>query len=410
MAKLTNPRAARSNANLQRPWRTPPLPLSGDFIAAAGAGRTAISLDPAPGEPYLSLGNALIGQGQYSAAVEPLRAASERLPGNATIHNSLGVALLESGQLTAAETSLRRTVELMPTLIEGHSNLSHLLNLLHLPEDAAAHAWRAVELDANFAAGWNNLAGALLALDQPEKALTAAERAIELSGESVEAENTLGRALAALARGGEARAAFERALKIAPDNAEVHFNHALSLLTAGEYSTGFSEYEWRLKLGGDAISHFTTAMWDGAPLDGATILLRAEQGFGDCLQFIRFAPLVAERGGHVIVACQEPLRRLLAGVAGVSETVSLDGPVREFAQHVALASLPHILNMNPGTMAPPSAYVPQSKNPWQLGAPAGARLKVGFAWSGNPTNKINRRCSCPIEHLAPLLARRDIAC
>lgn len=290
MAKLTNPRAARSNANLQRPWRTPPLPLSGDFIAAAGAGRTAISLDPAPGEPYLSLGNALIGQGQYSAAVEPLRAASERLPGNATIHNSLGVALLESGQLTAAETSLRRTVELMPTLIEGHSNLSHLLNLLHLPEDAAAHAWRAVELDANFAAGWNNLAGALLALDQPEEALTAAERAIELSGESVEAENTLGSALAALARDGEARAAFERALKIAPDNAEVHFNHALSLLTAGEYSTGFSEYEWRLKLGGDAISHFTTAMWDGAPLDGATILLRAEQGFGDCLQFIRFAP------------------------------------------------------------------------------------------------------------------------
>jgi tetratricopeptide (TPR) repeat protein len=222
--------------------------------------------------------------------VEPLRAASERLPGNATIHNSVGVALLESGQLTAAETSLRRTVELMPTLIEGHSNLSHLLNLLHLPEDAAAHAWRAVELNANFAAGWNNLAGALLALDQPEEALTAAERAIELSGESVEAENTLGSALAALARDGEARAAFERALKIAPDNAEVHFNHALSLLTAGEYSTGFSEYEWRLKLGGNAISHFPTSMWDGAPLDGATILLRAEQGFGDCLQFIRFAP------------------------------------------------------------------------------------------------------------------------
>ncbi len=296
------------------------LLIRDDLPAAVDSCRRAISLDAAPGEPYLALGNALIRQAQYEAAVEPLHMAIERLPEQAIINNSLGAALLESGQLATAEMALRRAIALALALSEGYSNLAHLLNLSHQPEGAAAHAWRAVEHDEKFAAGWINLSGALLALDQPAEALTAAERAIALNADSTEAENTLGSAYAALARDFEARAAFERAIALAPESAEIHFNHALSLLTAGNYRAGFGEYEWRLKLGGNAVSHFSTAMWDGSALDGATILLHAEQGFGDSLQFVRYAPLVAEQGGRVILACKEPLERLLAGVAGISET------------------------------------------------------------------------------------------
>ena len=386
------------------------LLTNGDLAAAADACRKAISLDAVPGEPYLALGNALIGQRQFDAAVAPLCQAKQRLPEHAAVHNSLGVAYLESNQLEESEVALRRAIALAPALIEGHSNLAHPLNLRHQSEDAAAHAWRAVELDENFAAGWNNLAGALLALDQPEEALTAAERAIALGADSAEVENTLGSALAALARDAEARAAFERAIALAPESAEIHFNHALSLLTTGNYRAGFAEYEWRLKLGGDAVSHFRAPMWDGTALDGATILLHAEQGFGDCLQFVRFAPLVAEHGGRVILACQEPLRRLLENVAGISEIISLGGPVPDFAHHAALASLPHILDVNPEKLPPALAYVPPRKTPWQFEAAAPARLKIGFAWSGSPANKINRRRSCPVEFLVPLFARDDIAC
>ncbi len=208
------------------------LLIRNDLPAAVDSCRRAISLDAAPGEPYLALGNALIRQAQYEAAVEPLHMAIERLPEQAIINNSLGVALLESGQLATAEMALRRAIALALALSEGYSNLAHLLNLSHQPEGAAAHAWRAVEHDEKFAAGWINLSGALLALDQPAEALTAAERAIALNADSTEAENTLGSAYAALARDFEARAAFERAIALAPESAEIHFNHALSPLFA----------------------------------------------------------------------------------------------------------------------------------------------------------------------------------
>jgi Flp pilus assembly protein TadD len=385
------------------------LSAAGDFAGAAEASRKSIAADPLPGEPYLTLGNALIALGQIDAAVNPLHLAAARLPQRADAQNSLGVALLESGDLAAAETALRRAVEIAPDLVEGHSNLGHLLNLDNRPDDAAAHAWRAIELDDGFASAWVNLAGALLALDQPEEALTAAERAVAAAPDSAEAQTALGSALDALTRGDEARAAYGRAIAIAPDLAEAHFNRALSLLAAGDYEAGFAEYEWRLKIGGDAVTRAGLPVWDGVPLDGATILLHAEQGFGDTLQFVRYAPLVAALGGRVVLACQAPLTRLLARVEGIAETVALDGPMPDFAAHAALASLPHSLARHPGNL-PAAAYIPADPAPWTFDAPATARLKVGFAWSGRPANKINRRRSCAVQHLAPLFARGDIAC
>ncbi|MDA0229797.1 MAG: tetratricopeptide repeat protein [Proteobacteria bacterium] len=386
------------------------LLMQNDCAKAAEAARKAIAIDPLSGEPYATLGNALLGLSQHVAAADALQLAAARLPERADIHNSLGVAFLESGHLQIAETALRRAVDISPTLVEGHSNLGHLLNRDNRAEEAAAHAWQAVELNAEFAAGWINLAGALLALDQPAEALTAAERATALTaGSSAEAENCLGSALDALARHTEAGAAYGRATALAPELVEAHFNRALNLLGAGDYGAGFAEYEWRLKLGGGAVSHFSAPMWDGTPLNGATILLHAEQGFGDTLQFIRFAPLVAQKGGRVVLACQEPLRRLLCQVDGVAEAVAMDGQMPEFARHAALASLPHILGATPDSLPPATPYVPASQAPWTLDAPAEARLKIGLAWSGSPANKINRRRSCALEFLQPLLARRDIA-
>jgi len=140
-----------------------------------------------------------------------------------------------------------------------------------------------------------------------QRGMDYAKKAIELGPDSSEAHlqasHAMGRyaqtigVLEALSDGYADRIkdVLDKAIALAPESAEIHFNHAPSLLTAGNYRAGFAEYEWRLKLGGDAVSHFRAPMWEGTALDGATILLHAEQGFGDCLQFVRFAPLVAAR-------------------------------------------------------------------------------------------------------------------
>ena len=117
---------------------------------------------------------------------------------------------------------------------------------------------------------------------------------------------------------------------------------------------------------------------------------------------------MAERGGRVVLACHEPLTRLLSGVNGVAETVALGGEIPKFDCHAALASVPHILGVHPDNMPSAEAYLPPPTEPWQLDAPTGARLKVGFALSGSPANEINRRRSCAIDFLAPLFARDDI--
>src|SRR6185437_2340658 len=192
----------------------------------------------------------------------------------------------------------------------------------------------------------NNLGLALAALDRNDDAIAAYRRALERKPEHATAWNNLGLALQAANRLPEAIAAFRSALAHAPSFAHAHWNLALALLSSGEYAEGWREYEWRLRLpelGGRAPA-LPVPRWNGQDLAGRTLLVTAEQGLGDALQFIRFAAPLAERGIRVVVRAAATLCPLLATAPGVAATVPMDEALPACDAEIPLLSLPLMLD------------------------------------------------------------------
>ena len=178
----------------------------------------------------------------------------------------------------------------------------------------------------------------------------------ELKPVFFDAHNNLGNALRASGKLIESVASYNRALELQPDHAQVHLSRALCWLQMGDFERGWAEYEWRLKCKEFSIPAFRQPLWDGSPLDGRVILLYADHGLGDSLQFIfRYAPLVQERGGRVIVACQRPMARLLATCRGIDHVVAEGSLLPNFEVYAPLMSLPGVFGT---TLATIPAAVP----------------------------------------------------
>ncbi len=181
---------------------------------------------------------------------------------------------------------------------------------------------------------------------------------------------------------------------------------ALALLTLGDYPRGFAEYEWRWKtkrLAGSPT--YQQPLWDGSPLDGKTILLHAEQGLGDMVQFLRFVPVVKDRGGRVIVASQKPLVPLLAACPWIDQLIAQGETLPTFNVQAPLMSLPRILGTTLATLPTQVPYLsadPRLVQRWREELAAYPGFRIGIAWQGNPQNPADRHRSFPLDCLAPL--------
>ena len=240
-----------------------------------------------------------------------------REPGHADALHLLGVIAAQTGRTDAAIDLIGRAVALKPRDAEALYNHGKALNAAGRHEEAAAAYRRAVALEPGRSDAWNNLGVALQAGARLEEAVEVFRRATGLQPTTPEACNNLGSALRAVGQPDEAIAAYRRALASRADYADAHANLALALLAAGDFPSGWEEYEWRWKCREFAAGRrdFRRPLWDGGSLAGRRILLHAEQGFGDTFQMIRYLPLVAEKGGEVIVECQPELRRLIQSTA-----------------------------------------------------------------------------------------------
>jgi hypothetical protein len=233
--------------------------------------------------------------------------------------------------------------------------------------------------------------------------------AIEIDPDYVDAYCNLGSALQSLGDTAEAIECYRAAIRVSPSGKQqpdLHWNMSLSLLQQGDYAEGWEAYEWRWLTPTFAAfkREWQKPEWSGGDLDGQTVLIHAEQGFGDGIMFCRYAPMVAKKGGRVVLECRPPLTRFLRSLAGVAECFDLGQPVPEHDLQIPLMSLPgafrttlddvptEIPYLKPPADAKPDPRIAEAKG-----------LKIGFVWAGSPTRRDNVKRSAPLAMFEPLL-------
>jgi len=320
-------------------------------------------------------------------------------------------ALFQAGRLDEAEAQCHEIERL-----EGgrHFYAWHLLSVIAAHrgrhQESADFAGRALAIDPRNVEVLSNRGAALRNLGRVEEALADYERAIAIAPRHGPAHLNRGVALAALNRYAEAHAAYDRALEIDPGDDRARFNRALARLVRGDLSGGFADFEARWT-GSDTQAgprQLAAPQWSGPePLAGRTILLHAEQGFGDAIQFSRYVPQVAARGARVVLEAHAGLAPLLAELPGVSQVVARGEALPPFDLHCPLMSLAAAFGTTLETIP---AAIPYLKAPaahaerWRARLGTRKRPRVGLAWSGSTTLRNDRNRSIALAELARLRA------
>jgi Flp pilus assembly protein TadD len=318
-----------------------------------------------------------------------------------------GYAAQERGELAAAAEHYEESLALDPSQAPAHNNLGNVYQGLGRAEEAMAAFRSAIAVDDAFAEAHLNLGIALHRADAIDEAAECYRAALQRKPALADASLNLGYLLEQQGDARNAADSYRRAIAAQPENAEAHFNHALLLLQAGDFARGWDEYEWRLKLPDLAPfwPYQDRPRWDGAGLRGKRILLYAEQGFGDALQFVRYVPLVAARGGKVILSCPRKLMDLFASAQGVAEMHDAATPPPGFDVCCSLLSLPRLFRTTIETIPAAVPYLrprPEAVARWRERIDAGGDRKVGLFWSTESKNRMTPLRALSLDTLAPL--------
>ena len=309
------------------------------------------------------------------------------------------------GDIAGALADLQRLAPQKPDDADIQASLGNLLRELGRFDEALSAYDRALALGSDDARTQNCRGNALVELNRLDEALAAYERALAIDPEYTFALVNRGSALRYLGRTDEALASFERAIQKAPDLVDAHWNRALLLLSQGDFERGFAGYEWRWRRGIEAPRGFSEPLWQGEDLKAKTILLYAEQGLGDCIQMLRYLPLVAKKAGKVVLELPAPLQPLIG-----DPTVTLvkpGAPLPPFDVHCPLMSLPLAFGTTLETIPAdvPYMHVPAKRlEKWRAKLAEIPAPRVGFVWSGRPDHVNDHNRSIPLSRLAPVLA------
>jgi len=354
-------------------------------------------------------------------AIEPLAVIARLKPNDPQAHFELAAALAACGRAAQAISEYQQVLRLNPTSAETYVNLSQLHSGSGSFEEAARCARKALELKPAFAEAYLNLGSALAKRGESSAAIAALHEAQRLKPELPEIYNNLGIALAeelrfeeaigqygraialrsgnadalynrgiAQLKSGDPGAAiqdFDQAIAVKPDYAEAHHNRAAALLLSGRWSEGFSEYEWRFRSRDFPPLALRWPVWQGEPLEGRSLVLVAEQGLGDALQFVRFASEFAAQGARVILECPTALHPIVSRAAGISRLVAPKDSPPEADFCLPLLSAPHRLGLTLDTLRPQPPYIfadPERVAAWRERLFGDSSLKIGIVWQGNP--------------------------
>jgi tetratricopeptide (TPR) repeat protein len=404
-----DPESATTHANLGRACTA-----LGRLDEAITACAKAIQLQPNLAEAHNQLGVALGAQGRLEEAVAAFQKAVKLRPGYAVAHNNLGIALRTMGRLDDAAAAYRRAIRIQPDYIEAINDLGNILETLGRSDEAIAAFRQAILAAPGDADLHNNLGIALREKGRIEEAVGSYSRAIALDPRHAEAHHNLGNALGQLGRLGDAQAACIRALEINPQDAQAKFLSGTLHLLAGEFSLGWPRYEerWDIPEATSPRRDFAQPVWDGSALEGRRVLIHEEQGFGDAIQFIRYAPLVADRGGQVILECSGSLAEVFSTVKGVGQIVVAGEPLPPFDIHIPMMSLPLTFGTTVESIPQNVPYISADAARcefWRAWlAENDSILKVGIVWGGRTDTTQRSLRSVRLRDWLPIFRVPDV--
>ncbi len=376
----------------------------------------ALAARPDFAEARATLGECLRRLGEPEGARRECEAALADKPDLAQAHNNLGAALMDLDRPAAAATCFRHALEQDADLAVASVNLADALRRCGDLAGATAEAEAAVAgarealdkalaIDPELADAHGNLGNALLRAGAMDAAIMAYQRALALDQDHADAMVNLGTAFQTQGRWRDALDHYDHVLARHPGHVDGLWNRALALLMKGDYRAGFAAYETRWQLPGRARRRVAAPLWDGGGIAGKTVLVLAEQGYGDMLQMARFLSPLASRAGRVIVECYPPLLPLFAGIRGVAACVAHGAPLPDCDFHVPLMSLAHLLETDLESLPAAVPYLdppPDRRPPACLARASG--FKLGVVWQGRPSPRNFLGRPCPPAALAPLAA------
>jgi tetratricopeptide (TPR) repeat protein len=329
----------------------------------------------------------------------------------------LGAIFCQRGNHTQALHQINLALKTKPSSSLALNSRGVALKELKRFEEALASFNRALTLRPDYAQAYSNRGATLHELKRFEEALTSFDRALALQPDYAEALFNRGATLHELQRLEEALASYDRALTLRPNDVKTHYNQATCRLLIGDFDRGWKQHEWRWETESNQKRNFAAPLWTGREdLAGKTILLHAEQGLGDTIQFCRYAPLVAARGARVILEVQKPLHALMRSLPGAAQILSQNDPLPRFDFHCPLLSLPLAFGTRVETIpsAIPYLAAPEAKmQAWRDRLGTHHKPRIGLVWAGNPriglpnANRIDRQRSIAVDRLTPIFQITD---
>jgi tetratricopeptide (TPR) repeat protein len=370
----------------------------------------ALALKPDYVDALCTRGNVQVELKRLDEALESYDNALQIEPKDALVLHNRGNVLWALQRRDEALQSYDRAMALSPDDLSLLKDRGIALSFLQRNEEALASFDRALALKPGDPYLLYKRGGALADAGRHEEALDCFDQAFAIEPNDADALDDRGNVLAALQRHAEALASYNQALAIAPESAKAHWNRGLTLLRVGDFEHGWKEYEWRLKLETSSTGRrqFAQPRWLGEqPIDGKTVLLYSEQGFGDTLQFARYVPLVAALGATVILEVQPALKGLLAGLDGVAVVLGQGEELPRFDVHCPLMSLPLAFKTRLETVPAKTPYLFASEervSAWKERLPESPLPRVGICWAGNPGFPADRPRTVGLKPILPLLS------
>jgi Flp pilus assembly protein TadD len=376
----------------------------------------ALAINPNYPEVLNNLGVILQKKGEPAKAANCFTRAIAARPDYPFPLNNLGLIWFSMGSVDAAAELYRRALAIKPDYPEALNNLGMIFNDRGAFAESTSLYEKALALQPDYPDALNNLGIIRLHQGAFTDSISFFNRALALQPKHSEAHNNLGNALKNEGNLTEAITAYEKAIALKGDNPDYHNNLAMALLAAGRFEEGWREYEWRWKTKQFVNAQKDTGkpLWHGEAAEGRVLLIRAEQGLGDTLQFCRYAPLAAARGLRVKLEVQPALVKLLGSIKGVEQVIAQGQPLPDGDLYCPMMSLPAALNTRLETIPADVPYLAVSDanvNSWRsrLSDDNNSKLKVGLVWAGKPRFNspdlvaADQRRSMAPDVLAPLM-------